>query len=582
MKYKIRGSGATVELGTNEFKAKGGEGSIYIVGDTVYKVCDAGKMVDIRKLVELHALDHPRIVRPTDIIEAVGNPQPVGYTMKLVPGNAITLSQMLSKTYREREGVTPDMMAALVKQIHGGISYIHSKPGYLQVDGNELNYMVTNSHRDLYFIDVNSYKTPNFDADAIMPNIRDWSVGTNFSHLTDWYSFAIVSWYMFTGIHPFKGRHPRFTDLKTAMVEQMKANVSVLDPESKFPQAAVYFPFEDAVPGGKNGAYWQWYTAIFVDGKRLAPPTDFQAQIVFVAKVKEIVGSNNFDIAELRRYMAQITGFAHSKGREIVITTDGLYLDNQPGPKITGRYRVGFTDTKNVPVALVQDENDLAKVMSLETGHYLPNSSAPPTEFACEEIMSCDGRLYCRSQGTIYEFLFIESGLDVIPMVKSVASVMPKATKLHQGVAVQSIFGIYYFSFFPERGHHRQIKVEELTGREITDAKYENKVLMIVAMDKETGQYDRYVFRVSDDWGSYDVRKVENITPIGINFTVLPSGIAVCINEEEQVEVFPNKKDSATLKVIKDPAIKANMRLCRVGAQVRLAHGDKLYSFTMR
>jgi serine/threonine protein kinase len=247
MKYKVRTTGATVELNDNNFKAKGGEGSIYIVGDTVYKVCDPGKMIADGKFKELAALDHMRIIRPDDVL-LDSKSKPTGYTMKVVPGNPLPLAKILSKTYREREGVTPDMMAELVSQISEGIRYIHKKPGYLQVDGNELNYMVTNNHKDIYFIDVNSYQTPNFPADAIMPSIRDWNAGTNFTQLTDWYSFAIISFYMFTGIHPFKGMHPNFTNLKTSMIERMQVGISVLDKNTQFPQAAVYFPFEAVIP----------------------------------------------------------------------------------------------------------------------------------------------------------------------------------------------------------------------------------------------------------------------------------------------------------------------------------------------
>lgn len=589
MKFKVRGTGATVDLTKDNFKAKGGEGSIYVIGDTVYKVCEPGKMIDIRKLVELHALDHPRIIRPDDILED-SKKHIVGYTMRLVPGNAVPLAQILTKTFREREGVTPDMMAELVKQIADGIRFIHKKPGYLQVDGNELNYMVTDTFKDVYFIDVNSYQTPSFPADAIMASIRDWQAGTNFSHLTDWFSFAVISFYMFTGIHPYKHRHPKFPNIKTSMVDQMTAGVSIFDKEAAYPQAAVYFPFESVIPGGKDGAFMQWYRAVFIENKRLPAPADFQAAIQFVAKVKEIVGSNNFDIAELRQYMAQITGYVERGGREVVVTTDGLYVDNQPRPKINSRFRVGFTPLGNVPVALVQD-GERAQVLDLDTGDYLPTNSGP-FSVGANDIMSCEGRLYAHYEGHVYEIIFVEpskgtgafsssTGTGTCPLSIAVANVLPKATQMFQGVVFQDVFGAPMVSVFPASKQHRQLKMDELAGVKLIDAKYENNVLMAVVMDKE-GNYSRYVFRFAKDWQSYDVRKIENITPTGINFTVLEHGIVVCMTEEEKIEIFSNQKDSAGIKSISDPAIKANMRLCHRGKQVRFAHGDKLYSIAVR
>ncbi|MGK3946565.1 hypothetical protein ABK046_50430, partial [Streptomyces caeruleatus] len=82
--------------------------------------------------------------------------------------------------------------------------------------------------------------------------------------------------------------------------DQMLACKSVLDPATQYPLGAVYHPFEDVIPGGKDGAFMQWYRAVFIDNKRMPAPKDFQATLAFIAKVREIVGSDNFNIRELR------------------------------------------------------------------------------------------------------------------------------------------------------------------------------------------------------------------------------------------------------------------------------------------
>lgn len=571
-KFKIRGTKNTVELTDSDFKAQGGEGSIYIIGDIVYKICIDGKMIPDSKFIDLAALDHHCIIKPQDVLLDNKN-NPVGYTMKKVPGNSIVLAQMLTKTYREREGISPKTMADLVQQIVDGIKYIHSKPGYLQVDGNELNYMVSN-HKDVYFIDVNSYQTPNHPASAIMPNIRDWNAGTNFTKLTDWYSAAIVTWYMFTGIHPYKGTHPKFNQIKTAMIDRMKAGISILDKDAGFPKAAVYFPFENVIPGGENGAYMQWYKAIFLQNKRLPAPDSFQSTINFVAIVKEIVGSNNFDIVELRKYASQIIGYVEKNGREVVITNNNIYANNQQFPKIVDKFRIGFFG--DTPIALIFNGVS-AKALNIETQSYL-YSNEKEFEVNCKDIMSYNGRLFYQSGQYIYELILIGKNVSS----KMIASVMPESTKIYQGLAIQDMFSSRIVSVFPEAGHHKQIKIDELVGLEITEAKFENKVLMVVAINRVDGQYTRFIFRFSDNYLSYDIRKIENITPTGINFTVIESGVVICITEEGNVEMFSNKKDNQNIKTIDDPAIKANMYVFHYGNQVRLAHGDKVYSFSIR
>jgi hypothetical protein len=167
-------------------------------------------------------------------------------------------------------------------------------------------------------------------------------------------------------------------------------------------------------------------------------------------------------------------------------------------------------------------------------------------------------------------------------MTKMIATVMPQATRLYNGVAIQDMFGARMVSVFPELNHHRQIKMDELVGYEITEARFENNVLMVIGMEKGEGHYTRFIFRFSKDYSSYDVRKIENITPTGINFTVLSTGVVICITEEEKVEIFSNQHNAVGMKLITDPAIKSNMRLCHSGTHVRFAHGEKIYSFAVR
>jgi hypothetical protein len=463
-KYKVKATGKTVTLSQDALRATGGEGTVYVLDDTVYKVCHPGKMIPEGKFAELHALDHKRIVRPESLLlDSKG--VAVGYTMRLVPNGAVPLAQILTRAYREREGVTPAMMAALVQQIHDGIRFVHSRPGYLQIDGNEWNYMVTADHRDVYFIDVNAFATPGHPPvdPPIMASVRDWRGGLTFSTLTDHFGYAVISFYMFVGIHPYKGSHPAYPNVKTAMIERMTAGVSILDKDADFPKAAVYHPFANHIPGGDGGAYMQWYRAIFLDQKRLPPPDSFQAVVAVAAVVKEIVGSNNFDIAELRQYVADITGYAERGGREIVVTADGFYIDGFQKPKLPGRVRVGLT-AHGTPVALVLDGGRVSLV-NLNTG-----AAAVGFDTSCEDIMSCEGRLYYRSANFICEIICVESANQMSVLPKPVANVLPHATDLHQGAAFQHMFGATIASVFPGAGHHRQLKMPELDGLKVTEA----------------------------------------------------------------------------------------------------------------
>ena len=55
----------------------------------------------------------------------------------------------------------------------------------------------TKGQREVF---VDSYQTAHYPATAIMPSVRDWKVPLHdFSELSDWFSFAIVSFQVFLG-----------------------------------------------------------------------------------------------------------------------------------------------------------------------------------------------------------------------------------------------------------------------------------------------------------------------------------------------------------------------------------------------
>ena len=301
---RVGSQGKSVTLDDSNFAGQGGEGAVHVIGDTAYKLCNRPPNVD--KLRELARLKHDRVVAPQHVLyDAAGSA--AGYSMQAVPGS-MPLATILTKAYRERKGLSHADMARLVQQIADGYRYLHSQK-MLQVDGNTLNYMVMPDHSGLYFIDAASFQTPNFPANAIMASIRDWEVLQDpggrwqWSELSDWWSYAIVSWEMFCGIHPFKARHggaPGKLDLEA----QMKACKSVLSKGAQVPKGAVYWPFERVIPGGRDGAYMQWYRALFVDGKRLPPPDSFQATAVVLPQVAVVATGDAFTLSPVGKYVS--------------------------------------------------------------------------------------------------------------------------------------------------------------------------------------------------------------------------------------------------------------------------------------
>ena len=223
-------------------------------------------MISVQKLNELAALSEPNIIRPLDLLLDHRN-LPVGYTMRHV-ADAYSLCQLFPRAFRDRNNLTPELVLNLVQQMHTGVEHVHNH-GVLIVDLNEMNFLTSRNFGELFFIDVDSYQTPSFPAKVLMESVRDRHA-THFTKESDWFSFAVISFQMFVGIHPFKGTYPALracTDKVQLLDARMKANISVLHPGVSVPASCLPF---DSIPG----TFYDWYHAIFEEGKRLAAGTE--------------------------------------------------------------------------------------------------------------------------------------------------------------------------------------------------------------------------------------------------------------------------------------------------------------------
>jgi len=553
MKYKVNNRDVTITKAN--FISSGGEGSVYAKDNVAYKIyTDPAKMMPQGKIHELSVITDDNIIRPKDIV--YNNKTPVGYSMRFVK-NTYALCQLFTKAFREREGLDHDGVQNLVKDLHKLVKHVHSKD-ILIVDLNEMNFLVNKDMTEIYAIDTDSYQTKHYPATAIMESIRDRH-SKRFSKDTDWFSYAIITFQLFIGIHPYKGKHP---SIKT-MDARMLGNVSIFNKDVSIPKVCYSI---DVIPQ----VYKDWFRAVFDDGKRLPPPESFSNAVhVIEAVIKKITGSNNFDIREEREFDGNILSLIFRGGKRAVLTNKSFYLGYK-GFKTSGA-KIVFTQSDIPILAKITDER--LKLFNTELQKEIPN------QIGGSDLMTYNGSLYVKNEESLLEVDFTEIKNNIFPSGKVVANVLENASRLYDGVLVQNILGDYFFSMFPEHGVHRQVAIKELAKYKVLDAKFDSNVLMVVVA--QSGVYDRFVFRFSPSWDSYDVRQVENITPAGLNFVVLDSGICISITEDENVELFSSKKDSHNIKEIDDPVITSNMKLFKSAGLVYLTQHNKLYSIKM-
>jgi hypothetical protein len=561
-RYYVQGGGE-IRLAASDFVARGGEGSIYVKGSTAYKIYnDPARAIPHEKIRELSALSLPNIVRPLAALLDAKN-RPAGYSMRAV-GRSYALCQLFPKAFRRRNNLGPESALRLVRELQEGVSHVHAR-GILIVDLNEMNFLVSGDFSEIYFIDVDSYQTPSYPATVLMESVRDRHART-FTTGSDWFSFAVVSFQTFVGIHPYKGTYPplhNLPDQETKLDARMRANVSVLRPGVSVPASCL--PFSVIPP-----AYLDWYRAVFEEGKRVPPPDSAHAALTTASPAApSAAGSSHFEVVELKEFDAEIV---YHDGL-VTVTRKSIYFDGERFAKPAADVLVAVTPRLRRPVAAYMDGavprfRDLAGSRDLALG------------IGCEEITLCGGRLYVKQLESVFAVEFVELRDSVLLGVKPVANVMIKSTRMFEGLAIQNLLGAYYASVFPAPGACRQVRLPELDRYRIIDARLYRNVL--VAVGARGGRYDKLIFRFDDDFGAYDSRVLPGVPSTDINFTVLEGGVVLHAVDEGTLEVFSRHRNSPDVKTFQDPSVGGDARLSHTGRQALIARGSTLYKFTMR
>jgi hypothetical protein len=557
--YHIQGKNKKVKFTQNDFVAKGGEGSIYRRGNVIYKIYeDPFKMIPEAKIKELNNVNDNNIIKPIDIILDPTNTI-VGFTMRYVKGEA--LCKLFTNDFRNRNNISEDMILELVENIKDSTYKIHDAK-CLIVDGNEFNYMVDDSFVVPYFIDINSWQTPSFPATAIMPSVRDWK-SSIFSTVTDWFSFAVVTFQLFIGIHPYKGKHRKYK--KNDFQKRVVDCVSVFNKDVRIPPAARSF---DLIPTH----YKDWYYGLFEDGKRTEPPMTAGVRGPITTRHIIINSTDNFEVKEIRKFDSEIIYYNVTHGMEVIKTKNSLYVNGKK-----------YTVDPNVEVLFTtQNLNPIfVKIEDMEIKYFSPESiKINNSHLTCSDKMIYKNSLFIKNEGKLIEISLNEMNNQIFPAVKHTWGILPNASEMFSGCVSQSVFGNQFFVIIEpnQSGNSKSfiIKIDELDGYRVVDAKYESNVL--IATTYKDSKYDRFIIKFNLNNSKYNYRTEYDIDFMPANFIVLDNGIVISVNEQDAVQIFSNQYGKDAIKEIKDPAIDSSMKLVKDGTQAKFFKGNKLFS----
>jgi hypothetical protein len=576
MKVKPKGQFAAVNLTQSHFVATGGQASVYIKDGKAYKIyTDPKDTIPESKFQELSTIQDPFVIKPQVMLLDEKNNR-IGYVMDTVQGSA-SLCQVFTKGFRLRNKIENQQIIKLVADGQVHIGNIH-KAGCLIVDLNENNELLSPGFDHIYFLDVDSYQTKSYPATVLNPSVRDYSVSSkDFSALSDWFSWAVLAFQMFIGIHPYKGSYVPMDNLdKDHKLEQrMRQRISAFHKGVDLPR--VCYPF-DVIPQH----YKDWLLAVLEQGKRCAPPDpttmaavtiqaiqrtlQFLSGALAITEIYDLDGWDLVDYAESNN--RALTLLSKNSKTKVLYSSREIFAEDLPGTTL-----VGFTPQMDDPIGLNLDRGKVT-LISLTKG------TKQVLEMKALQIAKYDGRFYIRTPSNILELILRENPSGTLVTYHPVASVLEHATELYEGIAIQNMMGSAFVSIFHKSRSGCQVRMPELDKYRIVEAKFERRVLMTLV--SKGGKYHRQVFRFSEDYSSYDYRIVDNISPVGINFITLPSDICLNLTEDEKLEAFSAKKDSTGVKVIDDPAIGSDMTLLVVNGKAGFQRNNKIFQISLK
>jgi len=556
---RVKTSKGIITFDEKDYKAAGGQAAVFVKGDMAYKIYhDPKDTIPVAKIHELSAIKHPEVLAPIEPLYDL-NDQPIGFSMSSVPKMEY-FCKIFTQAFRKAKNISLQEIIALDKKMQKILDYIHGVNGTLVVDYNEMNFLLNTSCDTVYHIDVDSYQTKSFPATALMVSIRDpLTPKAGYNALTDWYSFAIVTFQMYIGTHPFKGVHP---DYKPKDLElRMKDGASVFNKKVGLPESCEDF---SVIPKKRL----EWYKALFSNKDRSEPPSLEAVEVAQIAS-KVITSKGDFVIRLLAEYDKPVRKYYFLNNERYILTNNEVYKDSQSILKFSKSI-----DKTPFELTLVENEEPLMAYLTQDKVEFFDLKKTPISSIAAEEMMHHNGIIYTLNNGQLVENIFERLG-KLIHRTRIICKIFP-SYQMYPGIIVQDDFMKCHLAIPFAKGSCVNIHIPELDGKRIIDAYYNGG--FCITISEKGGVYTRTTTHFNTMHSSYTIQEEEIDTLYPINFITLPNGLCIS-RDNDKVVLF---KEVNQRKEISNAPFTASMKLYNEHTQVLFVHDDKLYSVTMK
>ena len=587
-----------VALSQTDYLATGGEGVVYAKGGFVYKLyldpvgARARGIEDKIKL--LQGIRHPHIVAPVDVLHNAQH-EVVGFYMQEARG--VPLVKTFTNAWRDPHNFGMAESLALVENMRLAVQSAH-QAGAVLVDANEMNYLADGTTPRL--LDVDSWQIGPFKASAIMPSIRDVH-SADFTPLTDWFSWAVVSFQVLAGIHPYKGVHPDFK--RGDLHARMLANASVFDP-----RVSVNAGVRDYA--SLPGALLDWYRDVFQHGLRSAPPGVHAARLAVVANRSTRTPTSQTVSHDL---------LVHLGGDVVQVLSCGVALWREPSGAGT-LHAYDLQRKQNLPsltsvqldaigegvAALVRCAGGLLYV-SLHTsantattqsrgitGHLVSGERDPVPVCPAVKLLPClaqrlitfGNRLFAvnaNSDRGLMEIAVDQLGQQTMLSVRASWPFLAQASTMFANMAVFDALGTP-FVVLPNNDSVRVDKASGLAAYRLVDAfMVSPDYVLALAYRRADGQTYRLTLTRGGEHQGFDITSTEPTDELALNVAVNEQGIGVEVLANGELAVFGAKQTaSGNSKLVRNTGLTQDHRVFALPSGLHYSHGQEVVRISMR
>jgi hypothetical protein len=519
--------------------ATGGEGEIYRCGQTIIKLYShlarAKRANTFGKIEQLAKLSHPFVVSPRGIVNDKTG-QALGFYMNVAPGEP--LPRVFTSDWRRRNAFGDRATSLLASRMHEVVEFAHSN-GAIMVDANEFNWTADASRLDdptPRNLDVDSWSIGPWPGQAIMPSIRDWQT-QGFTTSSDWFGWGVVTFQLYTGIHPYKGRLDGY---KPAELERrMRENASVFNPEIRLNHAVRDF---NSIPG----PLLDWYRRTFENGERSIPPSPLtNGKTTIKPNVARIVIRASGNVRYDRLFDGTLDPFVRIYECGVCLSASGVLRELGSGRRIGGGFSANcevIRTTQGWLAAELQGDRIIATLISDSM-----TTESVTASLECSQLLRSGNRLFGVTLQGLTELRLMQFSRPILATGQTWGA-LPYATSWFDGVGIQNTLGATHLILPFRDDGCVQIRVPELDGLRYVAARAGNKFVIVMTINRQ-GQYERFELSLDRMYRTYQITRSRVDAP-EINTAILNRGVTASIDDDgELVILVPS---SSQRKIIRD------------------------------